>query len=139
MFKTDTFKQWWGILCPIYLFMFCSQCIVISEWVKWVNKMSVQWKNMNQFWLHKYNGPLHVVKYQNLKTDVKAEMQKICKFLDIEISEYDLDCVFSDSVGNFKRDKSPVDLMTLYTPEMQDKINRYREEIYALLEEKVSK
>ena len=62
----------------------------------------------NQCWLQS-KKPLHVVRYEKLKTDLRAELRKILTFLNQTISERNLDCVERSTGEKWHRKKSDFD------------------------------
>ena len=65
-----------------------------------------QWTNT---YLLKSKKPVHVVRYENLKTDLRAELRKILTFLNRTISEKNLDCVERSTGEKWHRKKSDFD------------------------------
>jgi hypothetical protein len=44
--------------------------------------MSPNWRSFNEEWMNNFVGPIYVVFYDKLKTDLKGEMRRLRKFLD---------------------------------------------------------
>ena len=44
--------------------------------------MSPNWRSFNEEWMNNFVGPIYVVFYDKLKTDLKGEMRRLIKFLD---------------------------------------------------------
>ena len=44
--------------------------------------MSPNWRLFNEEWMNNFVGPIYVVFYDKLKTDLKGEMRRLMKFLD---------------------------------------------------------
>ena len=50
-----------------------------------------------------YDGPLHIVRYERLKTHLVDEMKTLMRFLGWTITESHLNCVLRHSEGKFHR------------------------------------
>ncbi|XP_064612581.1 WSCD family member AAEL009094-like [Liolophura sinensis] len=71
-------------------------------WREFVYARSRDWQKMNFDWLQ-FDGPLHVIRYENLMTDLLAEMRKLLTFLGTRVSNRDFSCMMKNSEGLFHR------------------------------------
>ena len=44
---------------------------------KQINKIIQEWKDKNRGWLLNFSGPIHLVKYDDLLSNVKGTMSKV--------------------------------------------------------------
>ncbi|XP_070204314.1 WSCD family member CG9164-like [Littorina saxatilis] len=61
------------------------------------------WAAFNTDWLH-FQGPLHVVKYEDLELRLNATLRDLLRFLEVSVSAQDFDCALKNN-GNFRRKK----------------------------------
>ena len=57
--------------------------------------------------LEDFNGPIHFVQYEKLKTNMIEEMRSITLFLGFELTNEIESCLILDFQGKFKRDRRP--------------------------------
>lgn len=78
---------------------------------------AISWMNTTLDWL-KFDGPLHLVFYEDLLDNLPEEMRRILEFLDLEVSESNFDCMMRHQDGIYKRRKRPLSFDP-YTPKMR--------------------
>ncbi|CAL4075854.1 unnamed protein product, partial [Meganyctiphanes norvegica] len=76
-------------------------------WEKFVNNKATAWMNTTLDWL-KFEGPLHLVFYEDLLDNLPEEMRRILEFLDIEVDDASFDCMLRHQDGIYKRRKRPL-------------------------------
>ncbi|KAK7077705.1 hypothetical protein SK128_026379 [Halocaridina rubra] len=76
-------------------------------WEKFVTNKALAWMNTTLDWL-KFDGPLHLVFYEDLLDNLPEEMRRILEFLDLEVSESNFDCMIRHQDGIYKRRKRPL-------------------------------
>lgn len=86
--------------------------------------MSRAWVAMNYDWLH-FSQPLHVIFYDNLKSNVTGEVIQLLRFLNNEVSSEDISCMKLNSNGKFRRRRMTQSAFQFST-EMQENVNNYR-------------
>ncbi|XP_069987402.1 WSCD family member AAEL009094 isoform X1 [Penaeus vannamei] len=86
-------------------------------WSKFVTNKAISWMNTTLDWL-KFDGPLHLVFYEDLLDNLPEEMRRILEFLDLEVSESNFDCMMRHQDGIYKRRKRPLSFDP-YTPKMR--------------------
>ena len=92
----------------------CSNHIVITdteESFEEVFRILKWWKIRNTAWLLEYTGPLHIVHYDDLKTDLVDELTSVLRFLDAEVTSQQMGCVVKHSEGLFHRKPRPVPIV----------------------------
>lgn len=52
-------------------------------WQKFFTTNIENWISWMRFYMTKYNGAMHLVFYENLKSNLRAELQRITKFLEL--------------------------------------------------------
>lgn len=102
-----------------------------SKWDWFVEYKVVSWLVMLNTWLKESHIPIHVVQYENLKTNLTLEVQKMVQFLDIPVSNETLQCVAKNSEGLFKR----IDHLNFdpFSIENKDAVNRILNQAKPLL------
>ncbi|XP_076336830.1 WSCD family member GA21586-like [Tachypleus tridentatus] len=73
-----------------------------KEWQTFLEKQIKVWKELTLDWL-KFNGPLHIVRYEELVEHVKDNLLKLIEFLNVTVSNATLSCVLENKEGFFKR------------------------------------
>lgn len=82
------------------------------------------WFELNKSWLD-FPGDLHILRYENLKSDPINEIKSLLKFLRINISQKELSCVIENLTGRFKRPERDVTNYTLYPSLLGQDLERY--------------
>ena len=67
------------------------------------------WVTQYRNWLNLYKGPLHIVRYERLKSHLVDELRALMNFLGWNISESHLQCVGRNSEGRFHRKKKAME------------------------------
>ena len=101
---------------------------VSEKWPNFVKKMSSKWLVFNRNWLS-YKRPLHVVFYDDVKTDMKTELTAMLHFLGYP-TKY-LHCALNNADGNFHR-KKPKTTEELYDKTLREMIDPVKKEIYSI-------
>jgi len=84
---------------------------ISASWSNFNEKALNQWYRFNLSWLQKFKGPVHLIFYEDLKTDLREEI--ITQFLGVTPTF--VECALPNAQGNFLRNatKKP-DLSDLY-------------------------
>ncbi|XP_045165723.2 WSC domain-containing protein 1-like [Mercenaria mercenaria] len=84
-----------------------------------------------------FKGPVHVLQYEKLKTDMANELRKLAKFLGVNVTKHDIYCTVKLQEGNFHRnttDEKHIKLLQrMYDKENLLKIQeitRYTEKLF---------
>ena len=75
-------------------------------WKYQVNKTAIKWRLHVERWLGSslpYNSSILVVKYENLKIDLRKELIRMMKYLEFHYTEEDLDCTIKSNTNVFQR------------------------------------
>ena len=65
------------------------------------------WTNTTLDWL-KFQGPLHILFFEDLLDNLPEEMRRVIEFLDVDVSEQDFECMMQHKDGIYKRRKRPL-------------------------------
>ena len=96
------------------------------------------WKAGIRCWLS-FQGPLHILFYDRLQTNLREEMVKLLQFLNWEVTESQLDCVLRDSEGKFHRKRaSRIDNLELLSIEQLRRVTDAYEELDSLVEKRIT-
>ena len=64
------------------------------------------WRKMNLDWLENFSPQqLLVVSYSQLVTDLRSQLKRMATFLNVTVTENDLNCTLQRREGSFKRKK----------------------------------
>ncbi|CAH1797676.1 unnamed protein product [Owenia fusiformis] len=80
-----------------------------EDWRTFVTDRGSKWLLHGVNWLAFPYGPVHVVKFENLQSNLKEELRKICIFLDHPASEETLNCAVRNAEGAYKRNRTETD------------------------------
>lgn len=83
------------------------------------------WMNTTLDWL-KFEGPLHLVFYEDLLDNLPEEMRRILEFLDLDVSESNFDCMMRHLDGIYKRRKRPLSFDP-FTPKLRALVDRCKQ------------
>ena len=98
-------------------------------WKYQVNKTAIKWRLHVERWLGSslpYNSSILVVKYENLKIDLRKELMRMMKYLEFHYTEEDLDCTTKSDTNVFHRNHDHSKDIDYYT---QSETNSVYEEI----------
>ena len=73
-----------------------------SEWRKYAFCVLQYWKMFHEHWLS-FKGPLFLLRYEDLQTNMVQQMTKVMTFLNLKVSEKGIECLQKNSEGNFHR------------------------------------
>ena len=102
----------------IRLFLLLLLLFDILEWPKFVHENIKGWQDVNSDVLRRYTGPLYVLTYENLQKDLKGELGRVFKFLNMTVNATVLDCAVVNQEGDDHRAKKSVQFKELFTAEM---------------------
>ena len=74
-----------------------------SKWDWLVEYKGATWSFLLHTWLSQTEIPVHVVQYEELVRNTREELVKILDFLEVKVSEDEIDCAVENSEGPFKR------------------------------------
>ncbi|XP_071538969.1 WSCD family member AAEL009094-like isoform X2 [Panulirus ornatus] len=91
-------------------------------WEKFVTNKALSWMNTTLDWL-KFEGPLHLVFYEDLLDNLPEEMRRILEFLELEVSDSNFECMIRHQDGIYKRRKRPLNFDP-FTPKLRTFVDR---------------
>ena len=75
---------------------------------------------------------VHVLRYENLKTQLVPELQNLMDFLDLEYDEELTACIKEKATwGSFKRSKAGINYKMFYTRPLRKLIEKAKKQVYA--------
>ncbi|XP_039297162.1 WSCD family member AAEL009094 [Nilaparvata lugens] len=87
-------------------------------WHQFVMEKLSSWKSMNLDWVRNFDGPTHVVLYENLVEDVETTLRKLIDFIQLPIDEKQIQCALERQEGIYRR-KRRVFNLDPYTTSMK--------------------
>lgn len=79
--------------------------VLVSEaWKRFRNGGLKSWRSFNLSWLQHFKGPLHVTFYEDLKTNLRGEMDAITQFLGVTPTF--VECALVNRQGKYLRNKT---------------------------------
>ncbi|XP_045187965.2 uncharacterized protein LOC123545721 [Mercenaria mercenaria] len=90
---------------------------------------SLKWYvNLTRNTIGKFKGPVHVVQYERLQSDMARELRKLASFFNLSVSDKDIDCTVKLQEGNFHRKTSEANhIQLLHTVYTKKKLLRLQE------------
>ena len=61
-------------------------------WENFVRRKAREWEEMNTDWLQNFTGPLHVLSYSQLKSEVETTLRRTLDFLGVSLTREQLEC-----------------------------------------------
>ena len=102
-----------------------------SDWNHFARFQSLCWMNTTLDWLM-FQGPVHLVFYEDLLDNLPEEMRRILEFLDITIEEKDFACMLRYKDGIYKRRKR-----TLPFDPFSDSLKKWIEKCRAIVDKAI--
>ncbi|KAI5726149.1 hypothetical protein M8J77_024499 [Diaphorina citri] len=76
------------------------------------------WREMTLDWLHNFPGPIHIITYEDLVSNLPHTLLSILHFIELPVTQADLDCAVRRREGIFRRRKRKTKLQP-FTKEMK--------------------
>ncbi len=77
-----------------------------SKWNTYIQTNLTGWDMLYSYWLRKEEVKIHVIQYEKLVKSINGELTNVLQFLQINVSEKDMECTVRNSEGVFHRKKS---------------------------------
>ncbi|KAL0266270.1 UNVERIFIED_CONTAM: hypothetical protein PYX00_008862 [Menopon gallinae] len=103
-------------------------------WEKFVNDQIIKWKNTNLDWIFNFTKPTYVIFYDQLVNDLENSLRKLLGFLEMNVTESQLNCALERREGIYRRRKRMLNIDP-FTKEMRVKIENTKQEVYKLIYE----
>ena len=85
-----------------------------DHWLRWYVSLTNATRT-------KFKGPVHVIQYETLQTDMPTELRKLASFFKLNVTNKDIECTVKLQEGNFHRltnEKKHIELLrTVYSHE----------------------
>lgn len=75
-----------------------------KKWTNFVKNYMLHWRLFNLSWLRDFKGPVHVTFYEDLKTDLRGELDAFIKFLGVTPTF--VECALLKPQGKYLRNKT---------------------------------
>ncbi|KAL4719264.1 hypothetical protein ACJJTC_018065, partial [Scirpophaga incertulas] len=103
-------------------------------WVNYVASQLTTWEDLHRLWLTDFSGPLLLVHYDHLVADTRQTLASVLQFLNVTVSEADMNCAISNKEGIYRRRKKLQDFDP-FTPDMYRALNIVKGRVYKMLDE----
>ena len=92
------------------------------------------WQNGYEYYIDNYaSHQIHILRFENLKSDLVAELQRLMDFLDLKFDKFLAECIVEKQKGSFKRPKSDIDYKKFYTHQLTEMIEKTKTQVYTKL------
>ncbi|KAL4711902.1 hypothetical protein ACJJTC_006071 [Scirpophaga incertulas] len=105
-----------------------------TGWVNYVASQLTTWEDLHRLWLTDFSGPLLLVHYDHLVGDTRQTLASVLQFLNVTVSEADMNCAISNKEGIYRRRKKLQDFDP-FTPDMYRALNIVKGRVYKMLDE----
>lgn len=99
-----------------------------------MHEQTIKWKDTNLDWLFNFTNPTLVIFYDQLVSDLETNLRQLLKFLEVNITEPQLQCALERREGIYRRKKRMINLDP-FTKDMKLKLQATKREVYALIYE----
>ncbi|RZF42387.1 hypothetical protein LSTR_LSTR004195 [Laodelphax striatellus] len=107
-------------------------------WHQFVVEKLSSWKNMNLDWVRNFDGPTHVVLYENLVQNVESTLRELIEFIQLPIDEKQMQCALERREGIYRR-KRRVFNLDPYTTSMKIMLQIEQEKVLHEIKTRVKK
>jgi hypothetical protein len=103
-----------------------------KKWTNYIESMIQKWEEFHMYFFDHYKPKqIHLLRYENLKTDLIPELRKLMNFLGVGMENEN--CVFKSQEGSAKRNKPDnIDLKQFFS---KDQKKMYQTVMYKVYEE----
>ena len=106
-----------------------SMCQNVTLWEDYIKVNLKNWESRCNYYIKNYAPKLvHVLRFENLKSDLEAEIQSLMDFLDLKFDKRLKKCIMEKQKGSFKRPKSDI-----YTSAQRQIIDQTIQQVYTKL------
>ena len=79
--------------------------ICFSVWEKFVQEQIIKWRDTNLDWFFNFTKPTMILFYDQLISDLESNLRRLLKFLEVNVTESQLQCAIQRKEGIYKRKK----------------------------------
>lgn len=106
-------------------------CFVSPDWRKFFYDKLRAWREMTLDWLHNFSGPLHIITYEQLVSNLPSTLLSIMHFIQVSPPSQDsFDCAIRRREGIFRRRRRKAKLSP-FDKEMQAELKKEWSLVYA--------
>ncbi|CAH1783974.1 unnamed protein product [Owenia fusiformis] len=106
---------------------------IVQDWESYAQVQSYAWQFFMRYWLEFSSvGPLLVVEYENLGTQLEMELLRLAKFLNVAVDQRVLHCILKNANGRFGSTPSQTQ-NSPYSRKVQDILIKGKNDIYGEL------
>lgn len=92
----------------------------------------MKWRDTNLDWTYNFTNPTLVLFYDQLITDLERNLRLLLKFIEVNVTESQLQCALERREGIYRRKKRMINVDP-FTPQMKARIETTKREVYALI------
>lgn len=87
------------------------------------------WRLSNLDWLWNFTGPIHIIVYEELVSHLDRTLRSLTEFLELPLTESELQCAIVRREGIYKRKSRSVTLDP-FTPQMKATLKAEQDYVY---------
>ena len=105
-------------------------------WQEFAVNKGKEWERMNMDWVQNFQGPLLVILYNDLVEDTEKELRRMVEFLEISVTQENMDCVMKHKEGIYRRKKKNGNLKKyVYNSFLTSVINKRKSRVMQYIKE----
>ena len=106
-------------------------------WENFVRRKAREWEEMNTDWLQNFTGPLLVLSYSQLKSEVETSLRRTLDFLGVSLTREQLECALKHQEGIYRRRKKNGNLRPhVYNSFLTSEVNKRKQRVLNFIKEK---
>lgn len=103
--------------------------IFVTDWQQFVKDKLRTWRLSNLDWLWNFTGPIHIIVYEELVSHLDRTLRSLTEFLELPLTESELQCAIVRREGIYKRKSRSVTLDP-FTPQMKATLKAEQDYVY---------
>lgn len=100
-----------------------------ADWQQFVKDKLRTWRLSNLDWLWNFTGPIHIIVYEELVSHLDRTLRSLTEFLELPLTESELQCAIVRREGIYKRKSRSVTLDP-FTPQMKATLKAEQDYVY---------
>lgn len=100
-----------------------------ADWQQFVKDKLRTWRLSNLDWLWNFTGPIHIIVYEELVSHLDRTLRSLAEFLELPLTESELQCAIVRREGIYKRKSRSVTLDP-FTPQMKATLKAEQDYVY---------
>jgi len=104
-----------------------------KHWREFVLSKGKQWEDMILDWFRNFNGPILVMFYKDLCSDVEEQLKRVLDFLQISVSPQAMECALARKQGIYKRSKKLLNF-DIFDAELTNFLEAKKNYVYNILQ-----